>query len=113
MHYLDQLGFFLREVEEKHQYFMCAELVRIHAQSLHLCPTLYYSICGPLGPTPLYRDPSKNTGVGCPFLLQGIFPTQRLNLCLLQLLHGQADSLPLSNQASCVKLEVGSLYRKT
>ena len=27
--------------------------------------------------------PGKDTGVGCHFLLQGIFPTQRLNLCLL------------------------------
>ena len=27
-----------------------------------------------------------NTGVGCHFLLQGIFPTQALNLCLLKLL---------------------------
>ena len=36
----------------------------------------------------------KNTGVGCSALLQGIFPTQRLNphLCLT---HRQADSLPL------------------
>ena len=35
----------------------------------------------------------KNTGVGCHFLLQGIFLDQRLNLCLL---HWQVDSLPLS-----------------
>ena len=27
--------------------------------------------------------PSKNTGVGCHFLLQGIFPIQGFNLCLL------------------------------
>ena len=33
--------------------------------------------------------PGKTTGVGCHFLLQGIF--QELNLCLL---HWQADSLP-------------------
>ena len=31
--------------------------------------------------------PSKNTGVGFRFLLQGIFPTQGSNLCLLRLLH--------------------------
>ena len=36
----------------------------------------------------------KNTGVGCHFLLQGIFPTQGLNLCLLYLLHWQAGSVP-------------------
>ena len=39
--------------------------------------------------------PGKNTGVGCHFLLQGIFPTQGLNPCLLCSLHWQADSLPL------------------
>ena len=33
------------------------------------------------------------SGVGCHFLLQGIFSTQGSNLCLL---HWQADSLPLS-----------------
>ena len=38
--------------------------------------------------------PSKNTGVGCHFLIQGIFPTQGLKL-LLHLLHWQADSLPV------------------
>ena len=38
--------------------------------------------------------PSKCTGVGCHFLLQGIFPTQGSNL---NLLHWQADSLPLSH----------------
>ena len=32
--------------------------------------------------------------LGCQFLLQGIFPTQGLNLCLL---HWQADSSPLSH----------------
>ena len=29
-----------------------------------------------------WDSPDKNTGVGCHFLLQGIFPTQGLNLCL-------------------------------
>ena len=38
---------------------------------------------------------SKNTGVGCHALLQGIFPTQGLNLSLFCLLHWQAGSLPL------------------
>ena len=42
----------------------------------HLCP---------------WDFPSKNIGVGCHFLLQGIFPTQRSNPCLLCLLHWQAD----------------------
>ena len=34
----------------------------------------------------LWDSPGKNTGVGCHFLLQGIFPTQGLNLHLLCLL---------------------------
>ena len=42
--------------------------------------------------------PDKNTGVGCPFLLQGIFPTQGSNLHLLRLLHWQPNSLLLSHQ---------------
>ena len=33
----------------------------------------------------------KNTVVGCHALLQGVFPTQRWKLCLLHLLHGNAD----------------------
>ena len=41
-------------------------------------------------------DLGKNTGVGCCFLLQGIFPNQTSNLSLLFLLHWQADSLPLT-----------------
>ena len=38
----------------------------------------------------------KNAEVGCHFLLQGIFPTQRLNPHPLPLLHWQADPLPLT-----------------
>ena len=44
------------------------------------------------------RDsPGKTTGVGCHVLLQGIVLSQGLNPSLLKLLHGQADSLPLSH----------------
>ena len=38
--------------------------------------------------------PGKNTGVGCQFLLQGIFPTQGLNPGLQ---HWQAASLPVGH----------------
>ena len=48
--------------------------------------------------------PDKNSGVGYCFLLQGIFPTQGSNPCLLRLLHCQADSLPLSHQGSWAPL---------
>ena len=39
-------------------------------------------------------SPSKNTGVGCPTLLQAVFLTQGSNLSLLHLLHSQVGSLP-------------------
>ena len=51
-----------------------------------------------LQPTRLFcpwGSSGKNTRVGCHVLLQGIFPTQGLNPCLLSLLHWQAGSLPL------------------
>ena len=45
----------------------------------------------------LWDFPGENTGVGCYFLLQGIFLTQGSNL---HFLHWEADSLPLSHQGS-------------
>ena len=40
--------------------------------------------CGPPGSSVHGIFPGKNTGVGCHFLLQGIFPAQGLNPCLLR-----------------------------
>ena len=42
--------------------------------------------CSPSGSSVHGDSPDKNTGVGCHALLQGIFPTQGLNLRLLHLL---------------------------
>ena len=47
-----------------------------------------------------WNFPDKNSGVGCHFLLQGIFWPQGPNPCLL---HWQADSLLLSHRRSPVK----------
>ena len=44
-----------------------------------------------------WDSPGKNTGVGCHFLLQGIFPTQGLNLGLL---HYRQILYHLSHQES-------------
>ena len=44
--------------------------------------------------------PGKNTGVGCHFLLQGIFLTQGWNPHLLCLLHCRRILYPLSHQGS-------------
>jgi len=54
--------------------------------------------CKPLQPPRLlcpWDSPGKNSGVGCHFLLQGIFLTQRWKWHHLCLLHWQADFLPL------------------
>ena len=76
----------------KKHYQLC---VCVHAKLLQSCPTLR-----PYGlqPTRLFcplDSPSKSTGVGCHFLLQGIFSLQRLNSYLLCLLRWQAGSIPL------------------
>ena len=72
--------------------------MHVHTKSLQLCPTL----CDPmdwLQPARLFcpwDSPGKNTGVGCHFLFQVIFPVQGSNPCLLCLLHWQVGSLPLA-----------------
>ena len=60
----------------------CLTLLQPHGLLGFLCP---------------WDFPGKNTGVGCHFLFQGIFPTQGLHLGLLHLLHWQVDSFPLSH----------------
>ena len=46
----------------------------------------------------------KNSGVVAIFYSRGIFMTQGLNPCLLNLLHWQADSLPLHDLGSAFKI---------
>ena len=65
------------------------------AKSLQSCPDSFQS----RGPQPLrllrpWNSPGKETGADP--LLQGIFPTQGLNLRLLCLLHWRVGSLPLA-----------------
>ena len=55
-----------------------------------LCDPMNYSPAG--SPSP-WDFPGKNTGVGCHFLLQGIFPTQGSILCLWGFLKWQVDSV--------------------
>ena len=57
------------------------------------------TLCSPMDYNPpgsSLNFPGKNTGMGCHFLLQEIFPTQGSNLHLFSLLHWQEDSLPLA-----------------
>ena len=69
--------------------------VCVFAQS---CPTLWQphglELARLLCP---WNFPGKNSEMGCHFLLQGIFLTQRLNLCLL---HWLVDCLPLRHLES-------------
>ena len=51
--------------------------------------------------------------MGCHVLLQGILPTQGLNLHLFCLLHWQASSLPLAPQLVSVNWSVMSVYFAT
>ena len=66
---------------------------------VYVCAQLCLTLCNPPGLQPaellcLWNSISKNTGVGCHFLLQGIFPTQGLNPCFFGLLYWQEYSLP-------------------
>ena len=51
-------------------------------------------------PAACQPQPRQPHRVGCHFFLQGIFPTQELNLHLLYLLLWQADSSPLGHLGS-------------
>ena len=77
-----------------HIFLMLTGSVCIYAQScLTLCDPMDCSLPG----FPVHGDSSgKSTGVGCHFLLQGIFPIQGSNPQLLQFLHWQVDSFPLA-----------------
>ena len=80
---LRQLGFV------GHRSWVCCVVTK-------LCPTLLQShglLC-------LGDSPGGNIGVGCHFLLQGIFLTQGLNLYLLCLMRCRRTLYPLSHQGS-------------
>ena len=75
---------------------VCVHNGILHAKLLQLCPTL----CDPHGLQLIrllcpWDSPSKNAGVCCHALSQGIFLTQGLNPHPLCLLHWQVGSLPL------------------
>ena len=69
-----------------------AVLCLVAQSCLILCDPMDY---GPPGSSVHGDSPGKNTGVGCHALLQGIFPTQGLNLGLL---HRRQILYPLSHQ---------------
>ena len=69
------------------------------------------TLCDPHGLYPTrfpcpWNFQRKNSVVDCHFLLQGIFPTQGSNVCLL---HWQVDSLPLTHHRSHIYTSVVQL----
>ena len=59
--------------------YMCV-CVCVCVLAAQLCLTLFNPMdCSPSGSSLHGDSPGKNAGVGCHALLQGIFPTQRLN----------------------------------
>ena len=91
---------FIHVVTKKRYYFHSYNwkysIVYTYAFVYTLCIHTYvYTYTYVLSPFSQVHCPGKNTGVGCNALLQGIFPTQGLNLCLLCLMHCQEGSLSL------------------
>ena len=79
--------------------FSYITLMCLVAQS---CPTLCTPMICSLPGSSVHGDsPGKNTGVGCHFLLQGIFPTQGSSLGLP---HCRRILYCLSHQESHIKL---------
>ena len=79
----------------------------MHVLSHFVCVWLFAILWTMVLQVPMSMDsPGKNPGVGCHFLLQGIFPTQGLNPGLLHLLHWQVSSLPLVSPEKPVTLLV-------
>ena len=60
----------------------------------------------------IHGIPQAKIWSGCHFLLLGIFLTQGLNPCLLNLLHWQADSLPTEPPGKPLHLLQGPVYLK-
>ena len=80
---------------QRNKIFLRLQYSERFSNILHMCQVaLVVSDSAIPGSSVHGGSPSKNTAVGCHALLQGIFPTQGSNPCLLCLLHWQAGSLP-------------------
>ena len=98
--------------------FICAVLCLVTPSCPTLCGTMD---CSSSGSSVSGGSPSKNTGVGCHALLQGIFPTHGLNPGLLpcrQILYGLSHqersrilewvAYPFSRDLPHPEIELGS-----
>jgi len=82
------------------------EMCAAAAQS---CLTLWPHGLQPARPLCPWDFPGKNTGAGCHTLLQGIFPTQGLNLHLLHCRHGKHKNFKENKNTDSEKIN-RSLY---
>ena len=79
---------------------------------LSLVTQLCLTLCDHMSPpgSSVHGDsPGKNTGIGCHALLQGIFPTQRLNPCLEDSLPSEPPGKPKNSGVSSLSLLQGIL----
>ena len=102
-------GKYMRFGSQCKDYLQCIKLGKLHNFSAFVFSCLVVSnSLRPHGLQPTrflcpWNFSGKNAGVGCHFLLQGIFLTQGANSHLLGILHCQAESLPLSHLGSTSK----------
>ena len=78
----------------------CSESETVGVKVKMLAAQSCLTLCNPVDYSPPafsvpWDSPGKNIGVGCRFLLQGIFPTQGSNPSLLQCRQIQFESLKL------------------
>ena len=92
----DTLKLFIHLPLNWRRIFIYEKVVLLFSHSV-MSSSLQHLRLQPVRPFYPWDCPGKNTGVGCHFLLQGIFPIQGSNPCLL---HWQVDSLLLSHQGS-------------
>ena len=93
---------------------MCYIHIHTHTH-IYLCCSVASVVSDSLWPYGLYparllcpwNSPGKNTGVGCHALLQGIFPNQGLNLCLL---HCKQSLCPLSQGEAHTYTHIQSIF---
>ena len=106
MAYLEEKPLFSECITEQSPYSVCVCVCMcVCARQV---PSVMSDSLQPYGPQPArllcpWDFSCKNTGVDCHALLQGIFPTQGQNPCLLSLLHWQAGSLPLVTPGQAIR----------
>ena len=112
-HTLFKILFPYRSLQSIQKYSMCYMVGPYHVSVLSLL--VMSDSLPPIGLQPArllcpWNFSGRNTGVGCHFLLQGIFTNQGSNPCLFHLLYSQVGSLPLYHLESPGPYQLSILY---